>query len=514
MTQSQYDEYVARKVAAGDRPVDIARELREAFPEITVEEAAVALRQLLRSASRLRANADIEPIDDLVFYANLLASYPDSTPLKLAVILKADFPAVSLTGMARVLKYGEPTPVYPGLPARDLATTLGDRQVLPAYPPGLPHLILTALRSPGVFPAIGALDAGKAMLATQLVRSPGDMSLMLTAAGYPANEVATAMLHLYPPAPPTRLMLKLDVPEFMVVATWDSPAPAGEFTPEAQVLNQLEPISPAPVIDYGVSKARIHLPLTPGDIYSVQVRHLKRGVPGPYSSPQAIVVPNRGPRYQWRFAEGTGTAITNSGYVPLSGALAGNVSRRNDGPGGKPGVEIDGSKGSFVSFTRAPGEFGIRNFTVMFWIRTQETLAVFDVLGNRILNAHDNFFSLRMSGNAGGSDAGHLTYELDEDRSGRNYVAVPSTRYGLNDGKWHHIACVRDGVQARLFTDGVMTGASASAGVTRISSNNQDFRLGQSNDTPARYAPKASFADMRIYDFALPAEMITAIFKA
>ena len=56
-------------------------------------------------------------------------------------------------------------------------------------------------------------------------------------------------------------------------------------------------------------------------------------------------------------------------------------------------------------------------------------------------------------------DSGGIAFELSQDRTGTNYNNLLSP-VPINDGAWHHVALVRQGATATIYTDGV---ANASA---------------------------------------------------
>ena len=97
---------------------------------------------------------------------------------------------------------------------------------------------------------------------------------------------------------------------------------------------------------------------------------------------------------------------------------------------------IDGTDDSFISYGKNRGKFNNQDFTVAFMINTEETLPYFDVIGNRVSISHDNFFSIRMTGNHQTLPAGQLVIELDQDTKGTNYASLSSNRTNLNNGLW------------------------------------------------------------------------------
>src|SRR3990172_10584822 len=100
---------------------------------------------------------------------------------------------------------------------------------------------------------------------------------------------------------------------------------------------------------------------------------------------------------------------------------------------------------------------GSADFTIDFWIRT--TSAVVAILNKRPVCAHSSFWGIRFAANT--------CIELDQDAAGTNYNPVCST-IPVNDGNWHHMAFVRQGVTATLYIDGAVRGSGSTSGVTNI----------------------------------------------
>ena len=218
------------------------------------------------------------------------------------------------------------------------------------------------------------------------------------------------------------------------------------------------------------------------------------------------------PIHQWAFDEADGTTALDS-FGNINGTLSPTAKRVSPGNFSDKAVQLDGSDGSFVNLGKKVGQFGTSDFTVSFWVNTRETLRQFDLIGNRICPSHGNFFIVRMIGIHESWPLGTIYCELDEDGSGKNYVAALS-KPGLNDGKWHNVAAVRQGTKLSIYIDGVLTDSKTSAGVTNIANGN-DFRIGRSmynslTYSVARWSPNACFDDVRIYDKAVsPADWMS-----
>jgi len=215
--------------------------------------------------------------------------------------------------------------------------------------------------------------------------------------------------------------------------------------------------------------------------------------------------------HRWAFAEPGGNSATDlAGSV--AGTLSPSVSRNTQGPFGSTTVHIDGSNGSLVNFGTAVGQFRTNSFSVALWFKTSETYRYFDIIGNRTAGSHGNFFCIRMMGNHESGTRGRVTTEVDEDGGGRNYIPVNSSRTGLNDGQWHHVAVVRDGASLKLYIDGALSGSGDGPGTANIANGNP-FILGRSLvGVHDKFAPNAQYADLRVYSGALTVDEVAQIY--
>jgi Concanavalin A-like lectin/glucanases superfamily len=126
----------------------------------------------------------------------------------------------------------------------------------------------------------------------------------------------------------------------------------------------------------------------------------------------------------------------------------------------------------------------------------------------RTVTGHGNFFSLRMTGQHESGHNGRFILEVDEDEKGVNYAVVSSSAENLNDGKWHHVAAVRQGQDLLLYADG----QPAEITVTAVANihNGNPFRIGSGGSFVFQraFAGHLQAADFRVYDTALSATEI------
>ena len=174
---------------------------------------------------------------------------------------------------------------------------------------------------------------------------------------------------------------------------------------------------------------------------------------------------------------------------------------------------LDGANNSFVSYNPKVGDFGTKNFTVAIWIQTNDTLPLYDIVGNRNASGQGNYFSMRMSGTNPALPPGQVIVELDQNATGFNYANLTSNRTGLNDGNWHYLVFVRNGLNLNLYVDGTLDKTIMTPGIANIT-NPEDFKIGRSVEAVAgpRFSPVACYAELRVYRRALSPVQIGKLF--
>ncbi len=130
---------------------------------------------------------------------------------------------------------------------------------------------------------------------------------------------------------------------------------------------------------------------------------------------------------------------------------------------------------SNITFGNSVGNFGTNDFTVDFWMQTSSSApeAIFD---KRVGCAFASFVSMRLNYDpARNNVAGRAFVEL-QDGVNQNSLVFDS---GLDDGAFHHVAIVRQGVTVFVYVDGGLSIQQSTAGITNISNTSQ-FQMGQS----------------------------------
>jgi hypothetical protein len=109
------------------------------------------------------------------------------------------------------------------------------------------------------------------------------------------------------------------------------------------------------------------------------------------------------------------------------------------------------------------GNFGSSNFTIELWMKTSGANGY--LVAKRNTCGHGSFFNLSHYG-------GIVWIEIDQDGNGTNYLNLSTTGTTVNDGRWHHIALVREGINIKIYVDGVVALNSNRSGIAWISNSN------------------------------------------
>jgi hypothetical protein len=161
---------------------------------------------------------------------------------------------------------------------------------------------------------------------------------------------------------------------------------------------------------------------------------------------------------------------------------------------------------SNVTLPSPVGTFGTNDFSLDFWFNTTQAESFgnpITLMGNRVDCSDGNFFSVRMY------SSNSLFVELDQDANHSNYNSVQAAS-GLNDGKWHHVAIVRQGTTLVLYLDGAVAGSSSGPGVTNITGATP-FVLGSS---PCASSYTGALDELQIFNRALSLAEVESIYNA
>jgi hypothetical protein len=152
-----------------------------------------------------------------------------------------------------------------------------------------------------------------------------------------------------------------------------------------------------------------------------------------------------------------------------------------------------------VSFGPTVGNFGVSDFTVGYWIKSDNLSEIQGVLGKRLVCMHSSFWDNRLG------PSGTMNVELDQDALATNHNSI-ATAATMNDAAFHLFAFSREGATLRLYVDGVLSASGTTAG-TSVISNAADLIAGKSACTgfDGTTSFDGDLDEIKIYDRALTA---------
>ncbi len=199
----------------------------------------------------------------------------------------------------------------------------------------------------------------------------------------------------------------------------------------------------------------------------------------------------------YKFDEGSGDAVVDSGPANIDGATVGDPSWA-DGALGRALV-FDGNE-AYVKLGNHP-KFNITGqITVSAWIKVN----AFDNNYQTIISKGDTSWRLQRN-------AGTETLEF-----GCMGLPVPNNpvwggiygKIGVNDGQWHHAAGTYDGKKISLYVDGALDVSVDVIG--SIKTNDYEVHIGENSEEPGRFW-NGLIDDVRVYSYALSADEIEAM---
>jgi hypothetical protein len=164
-------------------------------------------------------------------------------------------------------------------------------------------------------------------------------------------------------------------------------------------------------------------------------------------------------------------------------------------------LAFNGTNNRLKVASSALGNFGTSNFTIEFWMRSSDQNGGY-LITKRDQCGHGSFFVISMGGNG-------VNIEIDQNTGGANYLARNGTK-PVNDGRWHHVAVVRQGVNFKTYIDGVVDINANTSGITNIGNGN-------SIDIGTRYCHnlwyEGSLDEIRIWNTARTNEQLVGGMK-
>lgn len=201
------------------------------------------------------------------------------------------------------------------------------------------------------------------------------------------------------------------------------------------------------------------------------------------TSSQTVTLDSARPTAWWQLNEGSGATVNDATGNGNAGNVAGATWTTGRQGGG---LEFDGVDDQ-ITFGNGPSLEGKTDFTVTAWIRSTASGVVIQQRNG----GFDGEYQLKVNGD------GTVHFFLYGNSAFQFDITSTNT---VNDGQWHHLAAVRDGVNGHLYIDGVESASGSgpirdlrsSIGVgvgADIRDNNNHFR--------------GTIDDIRIYDVAL-----------
>jgi len=212
---------------------------------------------------------------------------------------------------------------------------------------------------------------------------------------------------------------------------------------------------------------------------------------------------------------GDGNAKDRAGH--FDGQVSGGL-RYVPGPAAAQAFQFNGGDAK-VDFGANVGNFGTRDFTVAFWMKTDSQIPLEAFLDKK--PTCDGRYSHWTITSGGGEPrvAGILVFAICEGSYKAASDCLLSSR-PMNDGQWHHIAWVRQStssgsVSGLAYVDGALDVSKTYPEAVGIA-NQSPLLLGR--DTceccDGRRAYSGAAAEVQLFSHALSAEEILAIYKA
>ncbi|HSP43518.1 MAG TPA: LamG-like jellyroll fold domain-containing protein, partial [Luteolibacter sp.] len=251
---------------------------------------------------------------------------------------------------------------------------------------------------------------------------------------------------------------------------------------------------------------------TAGETYSLTISATDDGDPAAEGAAIATVTVRRldeGLFAWWQLDETSGTTAFDSSGSQRNASLIGSAAWVPRAAADHA-LQLDGIDAGFSRYDMNSPE-GLTPFTVAAWVKVPPEHDAEAVI---VQQAADPVFEgpgyYRVSVTADGN-VRFVVYGDNADDSDEGFqfdLVSPGT---INDGQWHHVACVREGGDGRVFIDGVES--AAGTGTARMLQAESTISAGYDTVSFSAYLD-ATVDDVRIYQEALVAAQITRIAAA
>jgi hypothetical protein len=197
----------------------------------------------------------------------------------------------------------------------------------------------------------------------------------------------------------------------------------------------------------------------------------------------------------WCLDEGTGDPKDTSGNGN-DGTISG-ASWTSSGYLGS-GLDFDGVN-DYVDLGDIDDVDGLTSITVSAWIKADATMG--DTATGKIVSK-DNVFVLGMWSGSGGMARFYI-------RDGSGWQQSGDSTTAINDGQWHHIIGMYDGVTIQIWVDGVLENSAGHAAAT-MQSNSNVVAIGAE---PSGSPFKGGIDEVSIFDTALSAAEVLELYQ-
>lgn len=249
--------------------------------------------------------------------------------------------------------------------------------------------------------------------------------------------------------------------------------------------------------------------LTPGDTHVLTVSATDNGSP-PMTGETTVTLTVLGLHEQlhawWKLDESSGTHVADSSGNGRDAALTGGAAwiPRAAANGA---LQLDGTNARF-SYLDNHSLAGDTPFSLAAWVRVPASHAADGMLIQQNESGASGHIGRYLVNVKAGGRINFSVYGKDANQANEAYQFDITGTTAINDGLWHHVACVRDGTTGRIFIDGIPE-ASAS-GPVRMLDPTLTVAVGYDARNNNTYL-KADVDDVRIYADALGAAQIQRI---
>lgn len=209
---------------------------------------------------------------------------------------------------------------------------------------------------------------------------------------------------------------------------------------------------------------------------------------------------------------GDGNAKDSAGH--FDGKISGGLSYV-PGPTGQA-FEFNGG-GAQVDFGNSAGNFGTRDFTIAYWMKTESQSREAAFLSKRVTcDAGNPFWDIRI----GGPTLAPGVSEIELSDGGYRAPDYLVSSRSLNDGRWHHLAWVRQStstgaITCLVYVDGALDNSKTLREALDLA-NQSSLLMGQDicQCCDGTRAYDGAAAELQLFSHALSAEEILTIYKS